>query len=76
MRRVITEYSAGDGSKSCEVSHAGTSLCTHLSHANCRGTLDRECVCRGPDKAWDEAVAKGWTVVSMKDDWRIGFPQH
>ena len=21
------------------------------------------------DKAWDEAIAKGWIVVSMKDDW-------
>jgi hypothetical protein len=26
------------------------------------------------DKAWDEAVAKGWTVVSMKDDWKSIFP--
>jgi phosphoserine phosphatase len=25
-------------------------------------------------KAWDEAVAKNWTVVSMKDDWRTIFP--
>ena len=23
------------------------------------------------DKGWDEAVAKGWTVVSIKNDWRI-----
>ena len=27
------------------------------------------------DKAWDEATAKGWTVVSMKDDWKIIFPE-
>jgi phosphoglycolate phosphatase-like HAD superfamily hydrolase len=26
------------------------------------------------DKAWDEAVAKGWTVLSMKDDWKTIFP--
>ena len=26
------------------------------------------------DKAWDEAVAKGWTVVSMKNDWNTIFP--
>jgi hypothetical protein len=26
------------------------------------------------DKAWDEAVAKGWIVVSMKDDWKTIFP--
>jgi hypothetical protein len=26
------------------------------------------------DKAWDEAIAKGWTVVSMKNDWSTIFP--
>jgi hypothetical protein len=26
------------------------------------------------DKALDEALAKGWTVVSMKDDWKTIFP--
>ena len=26
------------------------------------------------DKGWDEAVARGWTVVSMKNDWKTVFP--
>ena len=26
------------------------------------------------DKAWDEAIARGWTVVSMKRDWNTIFP--
>jgi phosphoglycolate phosphatase-like HAD superfamily hydrolase len=26
------------------------------------------------DKAWDEAKAKGWTVVDMKRDWKTIFP--
>ena len=26
------------------------------------------------DQALDEATAKGWTVVSMKDDWQTIFP--
>jgi phosphoglycolate phosphatase-like HAD superfamily hydrolase len=26
------------------------------------------------DKALDEARAKGWTIVSMKDDWKVIFP--
>lgn len=26
------------------------------------------------DKAWDEALAKGWTVVSMKDEWKQIYP--
>ena len=25
------------------------------------------------DKALDEALAKGWTVVSMKDDWKVVY---
>ncbi|ALS61763.1 HAD family hydrolase [Pandoraea norimbergensis] len=25
------------------------------------------------DRAWDEAIKRGWTVVSMKDDWREIF---
>ena len=26
------------------------------------------------DKGWDEATARGWTVVSMKNDWKIIHP--
>jgi hypothetical protein len=26
------------------------------------------------DQAWDEAVAKNWIVVSIKDDWKTIFP--
>jgi hypothetical protein len=26
------------------------------------------------DEALDEAVAKGWTVVDMKNDWKTIFP--
>jgi len=26
------------------------------------------------DKALDEALAKGWTVVDMKNDWKVIFP--
>jgi len=26
------------------------------------------------NKGWDEAVARGWTVVSMKDDWKTIYP--
>ena len=25
------------------------------------------------DKAWDEAKAKGWTIVDMKQDWKTVF---
>jgi hypothetical protein len=26
------------------------------------------------DKALDEAETRGWTVVNMKDDWKVIFP--
>lgn len=26
------------------------------------------------DKGWDEANAKGWTVVDMKNDWKVIYP--
>jgi len=26
------------------------------------------------DKALDEAQAKGWTVVDMKNDWKVIYP--
>ena len=26
------------------------------------------------DKAWDEAKAKNWTIVDMKQDWKTIFP--
>ena len=35
---------------------------------------DRESLVGRLDKAWDAAVANGWTVVSMKDDWARIFP--
>jgi len=35
---------------------------------------DRDSLVGRLDKAWDAAVANGWTVVSMKDDWARIFP--
>lgn len=26
------------------------------------------------DKAWDEALRRGWTVVDMKNDWKVIYP--
>jgi hypothetical protein len=35
---------------------------------------DRESGIGRLDKGLDEARARGWTVVSMKDDWKSVFP--
>ena len=26
------------------------------------------------DKAWDEAIRRKWTVVDMKNDWKVIYP--
>jgi hypothetical protein len=33
-----------------------------------------QAVRKSDDKGLDEAAAKGWMVVSMKDDWKTVFP--
>lgn len=35
---------------------------------------DRKSKIGALDKAWDQALAKGWTVVRMKNDWSAVFP--
>ena len=35
---------------------------------------DRQSAIGKLDKAWDEAAARGWTVVDMKKDWKKVFP--
>ena len=46
----------------------------HHTDAEREWAYDRKSRIGTLDKAWDEAVAKGWTVVSMKDDWATVFP--
>ena len=37
-------------------------------------TYDRKSQVGKLDKAWDEAVRRGWLVVDMKRDWKKVFP--
>jgi phosphoglycolate phosphatase-like HAD superfamily hydrolase len=46
----------------------------HHTDAEREWAYDRKSDVGRLDKAWDEAKAKGWTVVSMKDDWKTVFP--
>ncbi len=46
----------------------------HHDDAEREWAYDRKSDIGRLDKAWDEANAKGWTVVSMKDDWKTIFP--
>jgi haloacid dehalogenase-like hydrolase len=46
----------------------------HHTDAEREWAYDRHSPVGQLDKALDEALAKGWTVVSMKDDWKTIFP--
>jgi len=49
-------------------------LLVHHDDAAREWAYDRQSKIGTLDKAWDEAVARRWTVVSMKRDWRQVFP--
>jgi phosphoglycolate phosphatase-like HAD superfamily hydrolase len=46
----------------------------HHTDAKREWAYDRKSSIGRLDKAWDEAVAKGWMVVDMKADWKKVFP--
>ena len=46
----------------------------HHDDAEREWAYDRKSPIGTLDKAWDEAIAKGWIVLSMKDDWKTIFP--
>lgn len=56
---------AGNGPRFC--------LYVHHTDAEREWAYDRKSDIGHFDKGLDEALAKGWTVVSMKDDWKIVY---
>ncbi len=46
----------------------------HHDDAEREWAYDRNSPVGRLDKAWDEAVKRGWTVVSMKNDWKVIYP--
>jgi hypothetical protein len=57
---------AGSGARFC--------LYVHHDDAEREWAYDRDSSIGRLDKGIDEAKARGWTVVSMKDDWKRIFP--
>jgi phosphoglycolate phosphatase-like HAD superfamily hydrolase len=49
-------------------------LLVHHDDAEREVAYDRDSRIGKLDTAWDEAIGKGWNVVSMKDDWNRVFP--
>lgn len=46
----------------------------HHDDADREFAYDRESKLARLDKAWDEATARGWLVVSIKQDWKTVYP--
>ena len=79
-RRPIAAFGNSDGDlQMLQWTTAGSgarfALIVHHTDAEREWAYDRKSPIGTLDKAWDEAVAKGWTVVSMKDDWKTIFPK-
>jgi hypothetical protein len=78
-RRPILAFGNSDGDQQMlEWTAAGSGArfmaLVHHDDAEREWAYDRNSNVGRLDKAWDEAVAKGWIVVSMKDDWKTIFP--
>jgi len=79
-RRPIAAFGNSDGDQQMlEWTMAGKgarfALLVHHDDAEREWAYDRKSNVGRLDKAWDEALVKGWTVVSMKDDWKTIFPK-
>ncbi len=79
-RRPIAAFGNSDGDlQMLQWTAAGTgtrfSLYVHHDDAQREWAYDRQSSIGRLDKGLDEARARGWTVVSMKDDWKTIFPK-
>jgi hypothetical protein len=78
-RRPIAAFGNSDGDmQMLEWTMAGNgarfALLVHHDDAAREYAYDRTDKLQKLDKAWDAGVAKGWTVVSMKNDWKTVYP--
>jgi phosphoserine phosphatase len=78
-RRPIAAFGNSDGDlQMLQWTTAGSgarfALLVHHTDGKREWAYDRESHIGRLDKGLDEAKAKGWTVVSMKDDWKTIFP--
>ena len=78
-RRPLAAFGNSDGDLEMlrwTAAGAGPRFCLFVRHTDAERewAYDRETHVGRLDKGLDEAKARGWTVVSMKDDWEIIFP--
>ncbi len=77
-RRPIAAFGNSDGDLPMlqwTAAGSGARFCLYVHHTDAERewAYDRESHLGKLDKGLDEAKAKGWTVVSMKDDWKRVF---
>jgi phosphoserine phosphatase len=78
-RRPVAAFGNSDGDLQMlqwTASGGGPNLCVLIHHTDAarEWAYDRTSHVGKLDKALDEASQRGWTVVSMKDDWSKVFP--
>ena len=78
-QRPILAFGNSDGDREMlEYTAAGPgerlALLVHHDDAQRELAYDRQSSLARLDKAWDEALARGWVVVSMKQDWKTVYP--
>ena len=78
-RQPIAAFGNSDGDLQMlqwTCSSPGARLCLYVHHTDGQREVayDRESPVGGLDKGLDEAAAKSWTVVDMKSDWSVIFP--
>jgi phosphoglycolate phosphatase-like HAD superfamily hydrolase len=79
-RRPIAAFGNSDGDlQMLQWTTAGKgprlAMIVHHDDAAREWAYDRKSPVGRLDRAWDEAVARGWTIASMKDDWKVVFPE-
>jgi hypothetical protein len=78
-RRPIAAFGNSDGDLQMlqwTAAGAGARFCLYVHHNDAarEWAYDRQSHIGTLDKGLDEANARGWTVVSMKDDWKVIYP--
>jgi phosphoglycolate phosphatase-like HAD superfamily hydrolase len=78
-RRPIAAFGNSDGDLQMlqwTAAGSGPRFCLYVHHDDDKREVayDRQSFIGKLDKGLDEAAARGWTVVSMKDDWKRIFP--
>ena len=80
-RRPIAAFGNSDGDLQMlqwVAAGDGPSFCLYVHHTDeeREWAYDRGSPIGGLDKGLDEAAARGWTVVDMKNDWRTVYPKN